>query len=284
MLSVYPFYQLPNDAEYEPPIDLRWGVTDELCGSRRFSANRVIIPPNSNNQHHYHLGCEAMIYFTHGNWRVFKGADKTPQDVAPGSCVHIPVGEPHSYANVDPQEPAYELAFYGMIPHRRFAKTIFIDDTWTRQGKVIKADPNSDVQEINAGKWKSSDSEGPMSLFGPGEGDVDRSVLPNCLIRWLVSKDRCNSRELVAGVAELSPGADTGFVRFEGAEAMFFLLTGNLEAHDQVNVQIVAPESFIYLPQGQAFRIRNPAQWAEAKFFVCCGGINKVDDIRPQRL
>ena len=284
MIGVYPFHEIPNDPDYEPPIDLRWGITDELCGARRFCSNRVIIPPQSNNQHHYHLGCEAMIYFTHGNWEVYRGIDKVPQKVGPGSCVYIPVGEPHSYANLDKSDRAYELAFYGMIPHRRFADTIYIDGEWKDDGKVIAA-PSETGQVIASDRWKPSDSTGSIAHFGKGDGVKDEATFPGLSVRWLVTKERCKSRELLGGIGTMQPLADTGFVKNTGAEMMLYLFEGLLEVYDQLGrPHLVPPESFVYLPQHVAWRIRNVDQWRSPEFYVCCGGINSVSGINPQAL
>lgn len=276
MIPIYPFHALPSDAAYEPPIDMRWGITDEICGARRFCSNRVMIPPRSNNQHHYHLGCEALIFFTHGNWEFYRGIDRAPQRMGAGACVHIPPGEPHSYANLDDADPAGELAFYGMIAHRRLAETHFIDRQWTDRGKVVHAEPGQ------LRPWQASDSEGAITIVPPDEGDLDTATLPNARIVWKVTADRCPAREIAGGVATLEPGADTGTIRFQGAEAMLYLLAGTLEARTQVGErQIIGAESFAYLPQGQVFRLRNPDQWRAARFFFACGGVARSAALRP---
>jgi uncharacterized RmlC-like cupin family protein len=285
MIGVYPFHEIPNDPDYEPPIDLRWGITDELCGARHFCSNRVIIPPQSNNQHHYHLGCEALIYFTHGNWEVYQGIDKKAKKVGPGSCVYIPVGEPHSYANLDTTgKAAYELAFYGMIPHRRFAETIYVDGEWKERGKIIQV-PSDTEQVIDSGRWKPSDSEGPIILFSRDDGIRDDTTIPGLSVRWLVTKGLCKSRELLGGVGTMAPRSDTGFVKNEGAEMMFYLFTGLLEVQDQLGrPQVVPPETFVYLPQHVVWRVRNVDQWHSPEFYICCGGINTIEDIKPRKV
>ncbi len=280
MIGVYPFHQIPNDPDYEPPIELRWGVTDELCGARRFCSNRVSIPPQSNNQHHYHLGCEALIYFTHGNWEVYRGIDRLPQRVGPGTCVYIPVGEPHSYANLDGTDRAYELAFYGMIPHRRFADTIYVDGQWKEAGNTIAA-PSTTEQVIDATRWQPSDSQGSIALCGKEDSPQDGRTICGLAIRWLVSKESCGSRELLGGIGTMAPGADTGLVKNEGAEMMLYLFDGLLEVYDQLGrPHLVPPETFVYFPQHVAWRVRNVDQWRSPEFYVCCGGIASVGEIK----
>ena len=278
MILALPFHSLPSDAAYEPPIDMRWGVTDEICGARRFCSNRVMIPPRSNNQHHFHLGCEALIFFTHGNWEFYRGIARSPIRMGPGACVHIPPGEPHSYANLDDTDAAGELAFYGMIPHRRFAETHFIDRQWVDRGRVVEA-PAGQLRP-----WQPQDSEGEITVVGPDEGDVDTATLPAVRMRWTITAARCKAREIVGGVGTLEPGATTGALRIAGAEAMLYLLDGVLEVRGIVgDLTIVAPETFVYLAQGQVFRLRNPDQWRTARFFVSCGGIADVGAMKVEQ-
>jgi quercetin dioxygenase-like cupin family protein len=278
MISVFPFHSIPPDNDYEPPIDLRWGITDEMCGARDFCANRVYIPPRSNNQHHYHLGCEALIYFTHGRWRVFRGIEREAVTVEPGDCVHIPVGEPHSYQILDENSPGKELAFYGMIPHRRWAETTFIDDHWVEEGKTVRADRDATEQVIDAAAWQPSFSQGKITHLKAADVQADCKTIAPLAVRWLASKAICEARALVSGLATLAPRQGTRRLQNRGAEMMLFLFKGALEVRDwRGQPHYVSPETFVYVPRGVAWSIANPDIWDEAEFFLSYGGINSFD-------
>ena len=284
MPSIYPFFSPPSDAGYEPPLDLRWGVTDEICGARRFCSNRVIIPPGSQNQHHYHLGCEAFIFFTAGEWRTFGGIEKRAKEVGPGAAVYIPVGEPHSYENVNPDKVGMELAFYGTIAHRRDAGTVFLEDSFRRGGKLMKQERPTPDQYISSLEWKPELSEGPLRFLHVNEADVDRDTLAPIEMRWLVSGDICGSKELVGGVGELPPRETTGRVRTPGCEQPLYLFDGVLELTDWRGVaHIVQPETYVYIPQGEIWCLANPDAWRVARFFVMGGGVNRINSLRPAK-
>jgi uncharacterized RmlC-like cupin family protein len=194
--------------------------------------------------------------------------------------VYIPVGEPHSYANLDGTDRAYELAFYGMIPHRRFADTIYVDGQWKEAGNTIAA-PSTTEQVIDATRWQPSDSQGSIALFGKEDSPQDGRTICGLAIRWLVSKESCGSRELLGGIGTMAPGADTGLVKNEGAEMMLYLFDGLLEVYDQLGrPHLVPPETFVYFPQHVAWRVRNVDQWRSPEFYVCCGGIASVGEIK----
>jgi hypothetical protein len=74
-------------------------------------------------------------------------------------------------------------------------------------------------------------------------------------------------------------------VKNEGAEMMFYLFTGLLEVQDQLGrPQVVPPETFVYLPQHVVWRVRNVDQWHSPEFYICCGGINMIEDIKPRKV
>ncbi|MGH9894992.1 MAG: hypothetical protein ACREA0_24030, partial [bacterium] len=189
-----------------------------------------------------------------------------------------PVGEPHSYENLDTESPGKELAFYGMIPHRRLADTTFFDDHWVKEGKVIKADMATTEQTIDPRAWKPSFSRGKVTLFKSSEAQADRSFLEPAAVRWLVTRDTCNTEELLAGLVTLAPQKHTGRKQNLGAEMMLFLFKGTLEVRDWLgHPYFIGPESFVYFPKGTAWSIGNPDMWDEAEFFLSYGGINAID-------
>jgi uncharacterized RmlC-like cupin family protein len=123
--------ELPSDTDYEPPLDMRWGVTDRLGGARLLCGARTLNPPRGRIQHHYHAGVEAVIFFLGGAFRVFSGPDREPIDVAPGDVAYIAPGTLHSYCSMETVGLAEEVAFYGGIASKEAAGTVFVEAPWS---------------------------------------------------------------------------------------------------------------------------------------------------------
>lgn len=123
---------LPSDTDYEPPLDMRWGVTDRLGGARLLCGARTLDPPRGRIQHHYHDGVEAIIFFLDGAFRMFSGPDREPIDVRPGDIVYIPPGTFHSYCSMEESAMAEEVAFYGGVANKADARTVFVEAPWVQ--------------------------------------------------------------------------------------------------------------------------------------------------------
>lgn len=123
--------ELPSDTDYEPPLDMRWAVTDRLGGARFLCGARTLNPPRGRIQHHYHAGVEAVIFFVGGAFRIFSGPDREPIDVGPGDVAYIAPGTLHSYCSMETEGPAEEVAFYGGIARKEAAGTVFVEAPWS---------------------------------------------------------------------------------------------------------------------------------------------------------
>jgi uncharacterized RmlC-like cupin family protein len=122
--------ELPSDADYEPPLDMRWGVTDRLGGSRLLCGARTLDPPRGRIQHHYHTGAEAVIFFLRGTFRLFSGPAREAIDVGPGDVAYIAPGVLHSYCSLEEEQVAEEVAFYGGVASKEAAGTVFVESPW----------------------------------------------------------------------------------------------------------------------------------------------------------
>ncbi len=123
-------HDLPPDPHFEPPMTIVWAITEANCPEARgkICGQYTVVPPGKRMQRHYHKGCDAVICFIKGRFKMILGewADEIPIEVH--TFAYIPRGEIHAYANIDPNEEAEEIAFYIGASSKEASETVFIED------------------------------------------------------------------------------------------------------------------------------------------------------------
>ena len=148
-------HDLAPDPRFEPPMATVWAITEANCPEARgkLCGQYTIVPPGARMQRHYHKGCDAVICFIKGRFKMIlgEGADEVP--VALHTFAYIPRGEIHAYANMDPIEEAEEIAYYIGASNKETSETTFIED------ENFEEIPNA-LQEWR--KWRESAGSTPI--------------------------------------------------------------------------------------------------------------------------
>jgi oxalate decarboxylase/phosphoglucose isomerase-like protein (cupin superfamily) len=80
-----------------------WGMIKLLSepgvtGAERMTFGLVVLDPGKGHERHDHPGVEEIIYVLSGEGQQMV-ADQPPVHVAPGACIFLPPGTPHSTLN-----------------------------------------------------------------------------------------------------------------------------------------------------------------------------------------
>lgn len=115
-----------QDATYEPPLVVGFGVDARTVGARTITMGRTITPPGGRNPAHYHA-CEAAVYKRRGNFRQFYGADRRTRPSRPGHILFMAPGLIHCAENLSTTEPSEVIFTYGNCPGKESAGTVFLE-------------------------------------------------------------------------------------------------------------------------------------------------------------
>ncbi|RJQ59634.1 MAG: cupin domain-containing protein [Desulfobacteraceae bacterium] len=118
-----------TDLEYEKGLVIKFGINDKVCGSKRISMGRTIIPPHTANERHVHLNAEAAMYIIRGTMVLLLGPDAKIVKCPPGTFVFAPEGVIHGVANASRTEEVELVFAYGGVPSKEAARIVFIDDS-----------------------------------------------------------------------------------------------------------------------------------------------------------
>jgi uncharacterized RmlC-like cupin family protein len=107
-----------------------WAITEANCPEARgkVCGQYTVVPPGTRMQRHYHKGCDAVICFIKGRFKMIMGERGDELPVAVHTFAYIPRGEIHAYANMDPTEEAEEIAYYIGVSSKEASETVFIED------------------------------------------------------------------------------------------------------------------------------------------------------------
>ena len=87
-----------------------------------------MVPPGTRMQRHYHKGCDSVICFVKGQFKMILGEAAEEIPVALHTFAYIPRGEIHAYENTASDESAEEIAYYIGASNKAASKTVFIED------------------------------------------------------------------------------------------------------------------------------------------------------------
>jgi uncharacterized RmlC-like cupin family protein len=123
------YSEVVTDTRYEKGLAIKFGINEEVCGSKRISMGRTIIPPHTANERHVHLNAEAAMYIIRGTMILLLGPEAKVVKCPPGTFVYAPEGVIHGVANPSRTEEVELIFSYGGVPSKEAARIVFIDDS-----------------------------------------------------------------------------------------------------------------------------------------------------------
>jgi uncharacterized RmlC-like cupin family protein len=118
-----------TDTEYEKGLFINFGINGPVCGSKRITMGRTVIPPHTANERHVHLNAEAAMYIIKGTMTLFLGPEAKIIRCPPGTFVYAPEGTIHGVANTSRTDEVELVFAYGGVPSKEAAHIVFIDDS-----------------------------------------------------------------------------------------------------------------------------------------------------------
>ena len=122
------YSEVVTDTEYEKGLAIHFGINQQVCGSKRITMGRTIIPPHTVNERHVHLSAEAAMFIVRGTMTLLLGPEAKIIKCPPGTFVFAPEGVVHGVANASRTEEVELVFAYGGVPSKEAAQIVFIDD------------------------------------------------------------------------------------------------------------------------------------------------------------
>jgi uncharacterized RmlC-like cupin family protein len=123
------FTDVVTDTGYEKGLAINFGVNEQVCGAKRISMGRTVIPPHTANERHVHLNAEAAMYIVKGTMVLLLGPEAKIIKCPEGTFVFAPEGVIHGVANASRTEEVVLVFAYGGVPSKEAARIVFIDDS-----------------------------------------------------------------------------------------------------------------------------------------------------------
>lgn len=123
------YSEVVTDTEYEKGLAIKFGINGPVCGSKRITMGRTIIPPHTANERHVHLSAEAAMYIIRGTMTLLLGPEAKIIRCPSGTFVFAPEGVVHGVANASRTEEVELVFAYGGVPSKEAARIVFIDDS-----------------------------------------------------------------------------------------------------------------------------------------------------------
>lgn len=123
------YSEVVTDTKYEKGLAIKFGINETVCGAKRISMGRTIIPPHTANERHVHLNAEAAMYVIRGTMTLLLGPKAEMLKCPPGTFVYAPEGVIHGVANSSRTEEVELVFAYGGVPSKEAAHIVFIDDS-----------------------------------------------------------------------------------------------------------------------------------------------------------
>jgi uncharacterized RmlC-like cupin family protein len=134
MATVVKKKNLTADLEYEPPLNIGFGINTETIADTVLTMGHTIIPPGGRNQRHYHRNTAAGMYIMKGRLRIFVGPDidMKEMDVEAGDFVFSQRAEIHGLQNLSDTESAELIFTYPNARNKQEAGTVYIEKPWQK--------------------------------------------------------------------------------------------------------------------------------------------------------
>ena len=235
-----------------------------VSGSRNISASIARMLPGSKVPVHRHDRMDEILYFPSGSGIGYLGDKKV--ELGPGSMIYIPKGVWHGFEN--PSVPLECLALVAPPGLEASFRTFSGTYAQPREKPLTDAEGTTilveygDTYRVGDGfnglaesKWQTKKPSGPGFAFGRNEGAAftDRSG------RRVILK---NDGHPIAGlgmiVIEAPAGAGVPTTRFDAAERIFYVESGEgVSALGDFRFKL-EPGSVVYVPTGTWHGIENP--------------------------
>ena len=102
--------RVENETVTEQKLSYYVGISKDTAGAKGISMNRVVIPPGSKAEPHYHKDFETAIYLLQGRVDTRYGEGlKESILTETGDFLFIPPGVPHQPVNLSATEPAVAI-------------------------------------------------------------------------------------------------------------------------------------------------------------------------------
>ena len=122
------YSDIVTDTEYEKGLAINFGINQQVCGSKRITMGRTIIPCHTANERHVHMSAEAAMFIVRGTMTLILGPEAKIVRCPPGTFVFAPEGVIHGVANASRTEEVELIFAYGGVPSKEAAQIVFIDD------------------------------------------------------------------------------------------------------------------------------------------------------------
>jgi uncharacterized RmlC-like cupin family protein len=123
------FTEVVTDTVYEKGLSINFGINEQVCGAKRITMGRTVIPPHTANERHVHLSAEAAMYVIKGTMVLLLGPEAKIIKCPAGTFAFAPEGVIHGVANASRTEEVVLVFAYGGVPSKEAAKIVYIDDS-----------------------------------------------------------------------------------------------------------------------------------------------------------
>jgi uncharacterized RmlC-like cupin family protein len=127
--NIYP-NQVVTNLKFEKGINIDYGITDEICGSKSLIMGHTTIPAGSRNQRHYHINAETGWFVLKGRLLILMGEGENyrEEEIGPGCFSHNAKLDVHGFANLSETEDAEVVFAYSGVPNINQSGTVFVED------------------------------------------------------------------------------------------------------------------------------------------------------------
>ena len=217
--------------------EFRLPITGET-GSATTVFHSIFRPGSTHAKHLHEVSDEIAIYLS-GCGVVGQGESRAV--VSAGHCRLMPKGSEHFFYNETTDEDAKVIGFYINAPSvagtgYRFCGTVGDEDIarerdGLNEGILVRLGETSSPADGIPTAWGSADVRAPIGAHNGAE---------NALVH-----------------ASLPPGAEIANHALQGAEAIYYVVSGAGVASDSQDSSGIRPDSFVFVPRGERHAIRN---------------------------
>ena len=212
-----------------------------------------IFRPGSTHAKHLHTVSDEIAVYLSGNGVVGQGDSR--QVVSTGYCRLMPKGSEHFFFNETKDEDARVIGFYMNAPDVAGTGYKFC-------GNATESDLSMPREGLNDGILVQ------LKDCGIPEGNIP-PAWNNATLRAPIGTHNGSEHSLIH--ATLPAGVAIDSHSLNNTEAIYFVSSGEGEASGDAGAEAISPESFVFVPKGQAHMIRNTGSVPMELFVVLTG-------------